>query len=224
MPVKVPVKTIEAKISTESLSLVDSEISSYVTDYTSMSAERDKNIELAASLLNGKILMPGETFSFNDTIGERTTERGFLAAPVLVGDSYQDGIGGGICEVSSTLYIASILSGITEFDRTHHSIPMIYVPYGLDATVDYGSIDFKFKNTLGFPLYIEAYTSNSKLYVKIYSNSSLNFKNYSIKNECAKTDDSLEVKVIRYTYQGGTKVNTETISDDFYDSMDNSKN
>ncbi|MDF2881149.1 MAG: VanW family protein [Clostridiaceae bacterium] len=235
-----PIEETYAKITADSLSKLSSRIASFSTSFSSSSFARAHNIELSASLINGKLIMPGEIFSFNKSVGERTKERGFMEAPVIVGYSVDSGLGGGICQVSSTLYNAILRTGITSIERTHHSLPSSYVPLGLDATVDWNDIDYKFKNTLDYPIYIEAYTENKVLNINIYSNSSLAVKKYTIVNNVYDTiqtntkiidNPSLHqgqisitqkgypgyrVKVLRYSYENGLLINSETISDDLY--------
>lgn len=235
-----PIEETSAEITAGTLSKLDSKIASFSTNFSSSSYARAHNIELSASLINGRLIMPGEIFSFNKSVGERTKERGFMEAPVIVGYSVDSGLGGGICQVSSTLYNAILRSGITSVERTHHSIPSSYVPLGLDATVDWNDIDYKFKNTLRYPIYIEAYAENKILHINIYSNSSLAVRQYRIVNDVydtiqtntkiidnpgmlpgqisvtQKSYPGYRVKVLRYSYENGLLVNSETISDDLY--------
>jgi len=181
---------------------------------------RANNIEICVKALNAKLLMPGETFSFNEVVGERTKERGYMEAPVIIDNKVESGIGGGICQVSSTLYNAILKAGIEDIDRTHHSLPSSYVGLGLDATVDWGNIDFKFINTLGYPLYIEGHTQDKKLYINIFSNSNLSKKKYIIENNIIEENNVYKVKVIRKTYESGRLINSEFISNDEYTSAD----
>lgn len=234
------VKETKARITEDKLSSIDTNIASFYTSFAFSSDERSHNIELASSLINGKLLLPGEIFSFNDCVGERTKDRGFEEAPVIIGDKLDVGIGGGICQVSSTLYNAVLKAGIKPIERAHHSLPASYVELGLDATVDWNNIDFKFKNTLNYPIYIEAYVENKNLYINIYSNSSLTKKKYTIRNSIyekiqsstqtinspdlpegyvaieQKGYDGYKVKTIRDVYEKGVLISSETISDDFY--------
>jgi len=113
--------------------------------------------------------MPGETFSFNQVVGERTEQRGYQSGPVIVGNQVESGLGGGICQVSSTLYNTILLGNINATERMHHTMPSSYVPLGMDATVDWGNIDYKFRNNLQSPVYIEAYTSNGNVVFNLYS-------------------------------------------------------
>jgi len=117
---------------------------------------RGNNIKLASSTINGKILAPGEIFSFNDTVGKRTTDRGYKTANAYSAGKIIEDVGGGICQVSSTLYNAVLRSNLEIVQRRNHSLTVGYVPLGLDATVSYGSVDFKFKNSSRWPIKIQA--------------------------------------------------------------------
>lgn len=238
--IKAPITEIKAAITKDKIFPINAKISSFTTNFSSSSYERSNNIELSTKLINGKILMPDEIFSFNDCVGERTKDRGFMRAPVLVGDKVDSGIGGGICQVSSTLYNAILRAGIKPIERTHHTLPSSYVELGLDATVDWKDIDFKFKNTLGYPIYIEGYTRNKNLYINIYSNSSLLRNKYVISSNVYKTTYQIakasagsnlsseqafamqescggyDVKITRDTYDNDKLVKSEIISDDEY--------
>ncbi|AKN33365.1 vancomycin resistance protein W [Clostridium carboxidivorans P7] len=167
------VKQIPANIKGDSLKSINSLIGTYSTNFASSSSQRANNIALATKSINGKILMPGEVFSFNDTVGERTGERGYEPAPVIIGNKLESGLGGGICQVSTTLYNAVSRAGMTSIEREHHTMPVHYVPQGMDATVDYGNIDYKFKNIYQYPVYIQAYISNGNIIFNLYSNSSM---------------------------------------------------
>lgn len=239
-PIKAPVEAIKPKITADRLSEINSNISSFTTNYASSSFERARNIELAASFINGKLLMPGETFSFNEIVGERTEERGFQPAPVVVDHKVESGFGGGICQVSSTLYNAVLLAGMNATERTHHTLPSAYVKLGMDATVDWNDIDFKFKNTLNYPIVIEMNTSNRNLYANIYSNSALLKRRYIVTNNIYQVINSntniiddpnlsvgqnlilqnayngYKVKTIRSTYENGVMIGSEIISNDYY--------
>jgi len=146
----------------------DTVIATYRTDYSTSSGNRKTNIALASSKINGLILNPGQVFSFNDVVGPRTAATGYKVAHVYSGSKVVDGIGGGICQVSSTLYNAVVLADLEIVYRTNHSLPVSYVPLGRDATVSYGSIDFKFKNNKATPIKFELIADGSYLTVNVY--------------------------------------------------------
>lgn len=239
------VDEVKAKVLASELNKVNSKIASFSTDYSQNSTnERAYNVELATKAINGTVLMPGDTFSYNEVVGERTVAKGYKDAPIIVGNKVESGLGGGICQVSSTLYQAVIRTGLKSVERYNHSLPTSYVPKGLDATVVYGNLDYKFKNTYDFPIFIEGITQNRKLYFNIYGNASLEGKTYEISTEVYETiapnvktvDDpelpegqtvveknavnGYKVKVYRKTYENGNLINTEFISNDTYQPME----
>ena len=115
------------------------------------------------------MLQPGEEFSFNNSTGERSTAKGYKAAPAIKnGNQFVDEPGGGVCQVSSTLYNAVLMADLEVTERYHHSIKSTYVPAGLDATVNYGGADFKFKNNKDTPVYLAYSFANQQLTVYIY--------------------------------------------------------
>ncbi len=198
-------------------------ISSFSTNLGSSSPTRINNIVTCVKAINGKILMPGEVFSFNETVGERTKERGYMNAPAIINKKIQSELGGGICQVSTTLYNAVLLTGIKNIDRTHHSLPSSYVGLGLDATVDWNNIDLKFSNTLNYPICIAGSVQDKNLCIKIFSNSSLN-KKYVIQNNISEQGDMYTADVIRKTYENGKVTNIEHISSDVYVSSNSGTN
>ena len=132
------------------------------------SANRINNIQLAIDAINGQVLLPGEEFSFNETVGERTAERGFKVAPILASGELQPGIGGGICQVSSTIYASIKPSQLLVTEQRKHGKPVAYLPWGWDATVHWGYIDFKFVNNTEYPLRIEVELEGRSLTARIY--------------------------------------------------------
>ena len=125
------------------------------------------NVEKSAAAINGNVIKPGETWSFNDVVGDRTKENGWLEANgIYGGDTLQKQFGGGVCQTSTTLYnaVLQVYPYVEIVDRSHHSFPSTYVDMGLDATVDTNHIDFQFKNISDQPLYIYAYSSENQKY------------------------------------------------------------
>ncbi len=144
------------------------ELASYVTWYKVAEIDRSHNLTRAANSINGHMVRPGKEFSFNKTVGPRTLATGYRDAPVIVGNTLEPGLGGGICQVSSTLYNACLLAGLDIVERHNHGLAVSYVPLGLDATVAYGASDFRFKNNTDYPVYIRALAGGGKLSVNIY--------------------------------------------------------
>ncbi|MGC7871098.1 cell wall-binding repeat-containing protein [Desulfosporosinus sp. SYSU MS00001] len=143
-------------------------IAQYTTYFDPGLANRTENIRLAAKALDGKLLAPGERFSFNKSVGERTTEAGYKEALIIEGDSFTPGLGGGVCQVSSTLYNAVILAGLEIIERHRHTLPISYVPPGQDATVAYPELDFKFENNTAASILIRSFVGDNSLTFKLY--------------------------------------------------------
>ena len=161
-------KTINLNLSVKEPIVASLElIAQYATNFDSSMVNRTKNVSLAAKALDGKLLAPGEQFSFNDCVGERTAEAGYKEALIIEGDAYTPGLGGGVCQVSSTLYNAVILANLEIIERHRHSLPVNYVPSGQDATVSYGILDFKFRNSTNADLLIRSLIDDNTLTVQI---------------------------------------------------------
>jgi vancomycin resistance protein YoaR len=128
----------------------------YETPYSRQKKDEDRthNVKLGASLLDGQVLLPGKTFSFNDIVGDRTEARGFRFAPVIAGGALVEGMGGGTCQVASTLHSAAFFGGLVIEGRQPHSRPSGYIKMGLDATVVYPSVDLKLRNPFAYPIVI----------------------------------------------------------------------
>lgn len=130
-------------------------ISSYTTAFNP-SESRAVNIALSVSKINGTVIKPGQNFSFSDTVGPRTAENGFVEAPSFSNHKVISDIGGGICQVSSTTYAAMLQGGIKATQRHPHSMPVSYIPEGMDATIAAGQKDLTFTNNFAFPIIINA--------------------------------------------------------------------
>ncbi len=157
------VKSPEVKSS--DLSTVDTILASYTTSY--YPGDRGHNIELAAGKLNQKLVRTGEVFSFNNAVGTRTRENGFLDAGVIIDGRMAQDSGGGVCQVSSTLYNAILLAGLTPVERTAHFFPSAYCPPGRDATVADGLLDFTFRNQLPHNVYLFSSCSGSTITIYV---------------------------------------------------------
>ena len=142
-------------------------ISTYTTQTTS-DANRNNNINLACQAVTGTAVMPGETFSFNQTTGQRTLEKGYLMAAAIAGGATVDEVGGGVCQVSSTLFNAAAMADLTILKRSPHTWPSNYVEKGRDATVNWPNLDFVFRNDQDTPIFIVAYYQQRQCTVEIY--------------------------------------------------------
>ncbi|HEY8892253.1 MAG TPA: VanW family protein [Clostridium sp.] len=190
-------KKVEPRIKEKDLLGVNTRISSVTTNFGSSSENRCENIKIASGAINGKILMPGDIFSFNDVVGERSAERGYKVSKGIVNDKVVDDIGGGVCQVSTTLYNAILRTSMPSVERYHHTLPCSYIGTGLDATVSYGLLDYRFKNTYSYPIYIESIVQNKNITFNVYSNSILSNKTYDIINQVIGNN----VQVSRVTYK-----------------------
>lgn len=130
-------------------------------------AGRTTNLTLACKAINGTVIQPGETFSFNDVVGERTAAKGYQTGTVYVGGISAPEVGGGVCQVASTIYCAALYANLEIVERTEHMFLVSYVPYGMDATVYWGSVDFVFRNSTDYPIQILANTNNGYVNVSL---------------------------------------------------------
>lgn len=171
--VSVALTVTEPTVSTESLKeLLFRDVLGEASSSVSGSSNRKTNVKLSASVCDGVILLPGEVFSYNNTTGSRTADKGYLPAPSYVGGKSTDEVGGGICQTSSTIYYAVLHTTLEIVERHAHMYSVGYVPDGMDATVYFGLSDFRFKNNTDYPVKIvtESYDKNGLRYltVKLY--------------------------------------------------------
>ena len=154
---KFPFEDVQPAMDTETLkSMLFRDVLGTYTAYQSSGSNRATNLRLACEALNGTILYPGDTFSYNDALGERTAEKGYKPAAAYMNGKTVQSYGGGICQPSSALYYCTLLADLEIVQRHCHTYPSSYVPFGLDATVSWGGPDFKFKNNTDFPILIDA--------------------------------------------------------------------
>jgi len=170
--IKFKLKTTKPKVTIQDITknIYKDKLASYTSSYASSDANRASNVALAARMLNGTVVMPGETFSFNKVMGDcGLSSRGFKAAAAFKGGKVVQEVGGGICQIASTLYVSVLYANMAIVSRSNHALPVGYVPVSLDATVYYPYLDFKFKNTREYPVKIVATTTSSrKLTIAIY--------------------------------------------------------
>jgi len=156
------------RITYEAIKDINKPISTSRTRYNASNYNRSYNIRIACEKINNTILMPGDVFSMDKTLGARTSENGYREAPVIIKNELINGIGGGVCQVTTTLYVAVLKAMLEVVERTPHSLPLGYVPPGQDATIAENSIDFKFKNNLSHPIFIGATASGGNLDITIF--------------------------------------------------------
>jgi len=166
--VEMPLYVTESGYYLEDLPLLEEVVvASYTTYFNSTDSGRNKNIELSARAINNVIVGSGDYFSFNTIVGPRDEANGYQPAPEIINKKVVMGIGGGICQTSSTLFNAVDQISINYVERHHHSLDVGYVPKGRDATVSYGSLDFRFQNTNDVPFLIKATYGNDFLTIEI---------------------------------------------------------
>jgi vancomycin resistance protein YoaR len=158
----------EPTVTKEEASRCKDKIGSYSTEFNAGNVSRSRNVSNAASLINGSVIYPGETFSVHDTISPLTEENGYYQAPSYSNGQVVDSIGGGVCQVSTTLYNAVLRAELEVVERSPHSMLVTYVSPSMDAAIAGDYKDFKFRNNTDVPLYIEGGTSSGTVYFKIY--------------------------------------------------------
>ncbi len=177
----------------------------------SANENRTENLRLLCKALDGLVLQPGEDFSYNETLGERTAEKGYKPAPAYSGNRLTDAIGGGVCQGSTTLYNCVLLADLEVITRVCHGASVSYVPWGLDAAVNWGTTDFAFRNSANFPVKITAEVADGYVKMKILGTDE---KDYYIKMTSGY-DDSNPALVYAVSYKNKyDKVTNELISKD----------
>ncbi|MGL4346110.1 MAG: VanW family protein [Cellulosilyticaceae bacterium] len=240
--VEVVTQPVKAIYTAESFKDVQTPIASFKTNYNNADPLRNENLKVASSKIN-KTLAPGEIFSLGTQLEPITYEEGYRSSKVIVNGQLEDGIGGGVCQIASTLYNAVLLSNLDITMRQNHSLPVAYVPLGRDATYATGIIDFKFQNTTEYPAFIESYCENNEVVVNIFGHKELKpvydeIKFYSETIEVIaapatqyQNDPSLQqgkkvqkvaplegkkVKLYKMCYKDGQMVHKEWINQSYY--------
>jgi len=192
-------------------------LSTFSTNYSVSNTNRTTNLKLAANKINGTVIMPGETFSYNKVVGARTIAAGYKEAPIYLSGKVVDGLGGGICQITSTLYNAAVYANLEITQRTNHQFIPSYVTASRDATVVYGSIDFQFKNNRNYPI---------KLVCSV-SGGVANFKIYGLKQEddcqveissyvTGRTSTAIYSEAYKILKRDGKVISTQLLSKDTY--------
>ena len=179
--IEVPIIVSYPKIDDSQFDGIDSLLGEFSTDYSKSVANRKDNIALASSKFNDLLIKPGEEISFNNTVGDISAKNGFKTAAVIVNGEFNQGLGGGVCQVSTTLYNSLILADLEISERHNHSRPISYVDLGTDAAVAEGYKDLKFKNNTNHNIYLKSEADGSKLKFQVFGN---------------KSDRDYEVKII----------------------------
>ena len=203
---------IQPFITTEDIAEIDSVIGSFSTYY--YPGDRGDNIWLAANAISNKLVKSSRIFSFNDTVGERTWGNGYKVAGVIINGRPAEDYGGGVCQVSSTLYNAVLLAGLTPTERTPHFYQSTYVAPGRDATVADGYLDFKFRNDFPHNVYLiaEAYGSTLSVYV-LGTKADLGGADIAIERE----GSDMKPSIYRVWYSGNDVIKSEFLHTDVYE-------
>lgn len=207
----IPLSVVPANKTIEDLEdeLFSDKLGTYSTNYSASNVNRSHNVALAASKLDGYIMMPGQVFSYNDVVGERTAARGFRNAAVYTANGVENGIGGGICQVSSTLYNSVLYANLEIVSRTNHSYTVSYAPKGQDATVSMGAIDFKFKNNHENPIMLKAYVGGGVCTISVYGKKTEDFSVEVVSTVLSTTPYSVKYEDDPEMPLGEEKVKTE---------------
>ena len=215
-PIDLKVNIKEPVISTEAAKSVNTLLAEFSTKFSTNDSNRVTNVVLSAKATSDVLLMPGEEFSYNNLTGKRTASNGYKDAPVIVNGKLEQDVGGGVCQVSSTLFNSVLYSGLDVTSRRNHSLKSSYVSIGRDAMVSDSGSDFRFKNPYSHPVYIKNTVSNGVITSKIYGNAS-DKKNISIKVEPYTTGGLEAAKTyIEYKDSNGKVMKTQYISNSIY--------
>lgn len=177
-------------------------IGAYRTEF-SKSKNRTINVKLASSFIDGIFLMPGAQFSYNEWVGERSEARGFKEAPVIEQGQLVEGLGGGACQVSSTVHAAALIAGLGIDERYNHSLPSSYIPVGMDAVVSYPLLDLKVRNTLKRPVVLRVHTEDTTLIAEFFSDEP-NPAKVMFRREVAETVPFKETITVDTALESGT--------------------
>ncbi len=168
--VTIPLKILKPKVTTNQIGTeaFPDLLASYSTTFATSNTNRATNIRLASNKINGVVLLPGQQFSYNAVVGKRTTQAGFKSAGVYMNGKVETGIGGGICQVSSTLYNTALRANLEIIKRSNHHFDTGYVPLSTDATVSWGGPEFIFKNSRNYPIKIVSAVNGGKITISMY--------------------------------------------------------
>ncbi|QHW32624.1 hypothetical protein GZH47_18585 [Paenibacillus rhizovicinus] len=205
--IQVELKVVHPSVTLDRLKAegVDRMIASFTTTFRTSGTGRAYNVEMTARTLNGWTLAPGEVFDYGKVVSATNEHYGYRAAPVILNGAFVEGVGGGICQVSSTLYNAVLRSGLELVERRNHSLPVAYLPLGQDATFAEGAINFRFKNTTGKTLVIRTAVKDRQLTVKLFGTMPKNVS-YAITSKTIRTIAPSVKEVARASLQPGSRL------------------
>lgn len=206
----------EPKMTTEQAKSVDTLLASFTTKFSTKDSNRVRNISIASNRTSNILLMPGEEFSYNNLTGRRTLSNGYKDAPVIINGVIGEGVGGGVCQVSTTIFNTALYSGMDITSRQNHSLKSSYVPIGQDAMVNDGGSDFRFRNPYNNPVVVKTTVGNGTVTSKIYGNSK-DKKNITVKVDPFRENGLEAAKTyVQYKDKNGKVINTKYISKSVY--------
>lgn len=215
----IPLKIISPNVTTN---MIGTEafpdlLSTFSTNYAANNTNRTTNLILAANKINGTVLMPGETFSYNKVVGARTIAAGYKEAPIYVQGKVEDGLGGGICQITSTLYNAVVYANLEITQRTNHQFVPSYVTASRDATVVYGAIDFQFKNNRNYPIKLVCSVSGGVANFQIFGMKQDDDCEVQISSyETGRTSTAIYSEAYKILKRNGQVIGTQLLSKDTY--------
>lgn len=196
--VRIPMEYVKPEVTDDQVYFQD--VLSSVETPHGKNQNRNVNLDLACKALDGLILNPGDEFSYNETLGQRTAEKGYKPAPAYSGNKLVDSLGGGICQVSSTLYYGCLIADLEITDRINHGFLPTYIDPGMDATVSWGKPDFKFRNNMDFPIQLRAEATEDKVKIQILGTDN---RDYYVKMEYTMSTTDPEVYYREYGPSSG---------------------
>ncbi|MGI6776844.1 MAG: VanW family protein [Acetivibrionales bacterium] len=185
--IALPINNEVPEITYDGIKDINSFISSFSTAFNANNNNRTYNIKLACERINGKLVLPGKVFSMDTELGPRSIENGYKEAPVIFNKELIEGIGGGVCQVTTTLYVAVLKAGLDILERSPHSLPLGYVEPGQDATIAENTIDFKFKNNSSYPICIGAEVKGNRAIISIIGKEDSEAMTIELKSEVLET-------------------------------------
>jgi vancomycin resistance protein YoaR len=214
--IRVPLEQAPKKIPDEEIDKITEVVAKYRTTFDGGNYSRSSNIRTAAKSIDGTILMPGEKIDFNGTVGERTTRRGYKVAGVYKDGRPDVGVGGGICQVSTTLYNACLFANLKIVERTNHSLPVHYVPLGRDATVNWGAQNLIVQNNYPTPISIAAVTTGGSITFLVLGKKEPGQEVKITSSGVYYHRSGKSVSTRRVVYKGGKQVSTEKLGTSSY--------
>jgi vancomycin resistance protein YoaR len=239
--IEIPVTQVEAKVKADMLSKIDTPISSFTTSFRTSDAARSGNIRIAATAVDGAVILPGEIFSMNKEVGPRVASKGYQEAHVIINGTLTTGLAGGICQATTTLYNAALLANFEIVSRRGHGLHVGYVKPGLDATISGDYIDMKFRNTNKYPIYIHTIVRNGTVTATIYGSNEHPGQTVELESHVlekldppapeyvfdptlkkgekivdVKSSEGMKSEAYRKVFQNGVLIKTELLSKDKY--------